>query len=72
MKGKFGRILGDFRSADGRLVTEILIEEGHCVPYHGESKDDVQSQHMANRERLLSEGVVSKEDYDAAMKEMLK
>ena len=72
MKGKFGRILGDFRAADGRLVTEIMIEEGHCVPYHGESKDDVQAQHMANRERLLAEGVVSKEDYDAAVKEMEK
>jgi len=70
MKGKFGRILGDFRAADGRLVTEIMIEEGHCVPYHGESKDDVQAQHMVNRERLLAEGVVSKEDYDAAVKLM--
>jgi micrococcal nuclease len=72
MKGKFGRVLGDFRAADGRLVTEIMIEEGHCVPYHGESKDDVQALHMINRERLLAEGVVSKEDYDAAMKEMAK
>ena len=72
MKGKFGRILGDFRAADGRLVTEIMIEEGHCVPYHGESKDDVQAQHMANRERLLAEGIVSQEDYAAAVKEMEK
>ena len=72
MKGKFGRILGDFRAADGRMVTQIMIEEGHCVPYHGESKDDVQALHMANRERLLAEGVVSKEDYDAAVKEMEK
>ena len=72
MKGKFGRILGDFRAADGRLVTEIMIEEGHCVAYFGGSKDDVQAQHMANRKRLLSEGVVSQEDYDAAVKEMNK
>ena len=72
MKGKFGRILGDFRAADGRLVTEILIEEGHCVPYFGGSKDDVQNQHMINRERLLSEGIVSREEYDAAVKEMDK
>jgi micrococcal nuclease len=72
MKGKFGRILGDFRADDGRLVTDIMISEGHCVPYHGESKDDIQAQHMANRERLLAEGVVSKEDYDAAVKLMEK
>jgi micrococcal nuclease len=69
MKGKFGRILGDFRSADGRLVTDIMIQEGHCVPYFGGSKDDVEAQHMANRQRLLKEGVVAKEVYDIALKE---
>lgn len=64
MKGKFGRILGDFRAADGRLVTEILIAEGHCVPYFGGSKEEVQAQHMINRERLLAEGVVDRVEYD--------
>jgi hypothetical protein len=64
MKGKFGRILGDFRAADGRLVTEIMIAEGHCVPYFGGSKDDTQAAHMVNRERLLAEGVVSREDFE--------
>jgi len=62
MKGKFGRILGDFIveewEGQPRLVTEILIEEGHCVPYHGQNKADVQVQHMANRNRLMQEGVV--------------
>src|SRR5210317_1396403 len=28
MKGKFGRILGDFRLPDGKKVTAVLIEEG--------------------------------------------
>ena len=72
MKGKFGRILGDFRVPDGRKVTDIMIEEGHCVPYFGGSKDDTQAAHMANRERLLTEGVVSREDYDAAVAKMAK
>jgi micrococcal nuclease len=58
MKGKFGRILGDFISEDGRMLTEVMIEEGHCVPYFGGSKDDVQAQHMRNRERLVAEGIV--------------
>jgi micrococcal nuclease len=58
MKGKFGRILGDFVAPDGRLVTEIMIEEGHCVPYFGGSKEDVQAQHMKNRQRLIKEGKV--------------
>ena len=70
MRGKFGRILGDFKTPDGKLVTEVMIAEGHCVPYFGGSKDDVQAQHMVNRERLLAEGIVSREDYDAAVKLM--
>lgn len=60
MKGKFGRVLGDFR-VGGKTVTEILIEEGHAVAYHGQSKDDVQDGHMANRNRLIAEGIVSLE-----------
>jgi len=60
MKGKFGRVLGDFR-VGGKTVTQILIEEGHAVAYNGESKDDVQAQHMANRQRLIAEGKVDLE-----------
>ena len=67
MKGKFGRILGDFVAPDGRMITEIMIEEGHCVPYFGGSKEDTQAAHEVNRQRLLSEGIVNKEEYDAAV-----
>jgi len=70
MKGKFGRILGDFRAADGRLVTEIMIEEGHCVPYFGGSKEEVQAQHMKNRQRLIQEGIVTSDQVNAAIREM--
>ena len=65
MKGKFGRILGDFRVADGRRVTDILIEEGHCVAYFGGSKEEIQTKHMANRMKLLREGVVDQAEYDS-------
>lgn len=68
MKGKFGRILGDFRVADGRLVTEIMIQEGHCVAYFGGSKDEIQIKHQANRQKLLREGVVNQADYDKLIK----
>ena len=64
MKGKFGRILGDFRVPDGRKVTDILIEEGHAVAYFGGSKEEVQMKHEANRVKLLREGVVAQADYD--------
>ena len=67
MRGKFGRILGDFKTPDGKLVTEVMIAEGHCVPYFGGSKDDVQAQHAINRERLLNEGVVDRAEYEKAV-----
>ena len=69
MKGKFGRILGDFVIGD-RMLTDIMIEEGHAVAYFGGSKEEIQMKHMANREKLLREGLVSREDYDAAVRLM--
>ena len=71
MKGKFGRILGDFYveryEGEKEKVTDIMIEEGHAVAYFGGSKEEIQMKHMANREKLLREGVVSKEEYDEAV-----
>ena len=69
MKGKFGRILGDFKvyhsaTDSWRMLTEILVEEGHAVAYFGGSKEEVQAKHLENRKKLLSEGVVSQQDYD--------
>ena len=57
MKGKFGRVLGDFL-VDGKLVTEIMCKTGHAVPYFGGAKADTQKQHMKNRKKLVAEGVV--------------
>lgn len=59
MKGKFGRVLGDFVTDEGRMVTDVMIEEGHAVAYFGGNKDEIQLKHMANREKLLREGVVT-------------
>ena len=58
MRGKFGRILGDFVTDSGRLVTEILVEEGHAVAYFGGSKEEIQDKHMANRKKLIREGSI--------------
>ena len=57
MKGKFGRVLGDF-IIEGKQVTEIMCKSGHAVPYFGGAKADTQKQHMKNRKRLVAEGVV--------------
>ena len=70
MKGKFGRILGDFRLPGGKTLTETLVEEGHAVAYFGGSKEEIRAKHLVNREKLLREGKVSQADYDAAVKLM--
>jgi len=57
-KGKFGRILGDFL-IDGGSVCQQMIDEGQAVAYHGQNKEDVEAEHLDNRERLISEGKVS-------------
>ena len=66
MKGKFGRILGDFIVADGyggyengSLVTEIMIAEGQAVPYTRGSKEQIEVLHMKNREKLVENGTVT-------------
>ena len=70
MKGKFGRILGNFLveryEGEEELVTDVMIEEGHAVPYHGQSKDDIKEAHLANRLRLVEDGIVSQHDVEEA------
>ena len=53
MKGKFGRILGDFSTPSGN-VTDLMISGFHAVRYHGQSKDDVKEAHLQNRINLQS------------------
>lgn len=64
MKGKFGRILGDFdvycpNTDSWRTATSVMIDEGHAVKYFGGSKDDIEASHLANREKLIQEGIVT-------------
>ena len=58
MKGKFGRVLGNFVSLNGEKCAAVLIREGHAVAYQGGSKENIASQHLANREKLVREGAV--------------
>jgi len=67
MRGKFGRILGDFVTDDGRMVTDILVEEGHAVAYFGGSKEEIQDKHMANRKKLIREGLVDVSEEEAGI-----
>jgi len=68
-KGKFGRILGDFL-VDGYddFLTNILLENHLAVPYEGQSKEEIEQLHIENRKILLDEGVVTQQEYYAAVK----
>jgi len=68
MKGKFGRVLGDFVADDGQMITEIMTDEAHCVPYLGGAKAETVMAHMKNREMLIEQGVVTQEEVDEASK----
>lgn len=54
-EGKFGRILGSFwrttNYAD-KSINDYMVEKHHAVRYYGQSKDDIQEQHLKNREYL--------------------
>ena len=62
MKGKFGRVLGNFLTLSGERCATILVREGHAVPYTGGNKDEIQRQHLANRKRLVNNGTVPMPD----------
>ena len=49
-KGKYGRILGQFKMEDGSILNEKMISEHHAVAYHGQSKEEIAEGHIANRE----------------------
>ena len=56
-KGKYGRILGQFLVYDDvtdsqMTVNDIMIRDHLAVRYHGQSKDDIEGQHIVNRDIL--------------------
>lgn len=62
-KGKFGRILGKFEVYDSTtdsymFLGQIMVREGYAVEYHGQSKDDIQEAHLANRKKLQDSGII--------------
>ena len=66
-RGKFTLALGDFVTDSGRMVTDILVEEGHAVAYFGGSKEEIQDKHMANRKKLIREGHINMSSQEAGL-----
>ena len=56
-RGKFGRILGEFvliTQWEGKdiptTINEQLVRHHHAVKYFGQSKEDIEKEHLKNRE----------------------
>lgn len=62
-RGKYGRILGEFPVYDSKTdstmtVNDIMIRERLAVAYHGQSKDDIAEEQLANRAYLYEVGLI--------------
>ena len=61
-KGKYGRILGEVWYGGEHNINQLLIDNHHAVKYHGQSKEEIAEEHLANRQKLGLETVQSFEE----------
>ena len=54
-KGKYGRVLASI-VVDGLDVNQAMVAQNLAVKYFGQSKDDVEAEHMVNRKKLIDSG----------------
>ena len=62
-KGKFGRILGElvcyYPEFDRECsLNSVMIQKHLAVAYHGQSKEEIEEEHLKNREILYESGLV--------------
>ena len=62
-KGKYGRILGELicyvHEFDREMSLNTAMVMKHlAVEYHGQSKNDIEAEHLKNRELLYEQGLV--------------
>ena len=55
-KGKYGRVLGEI-IVDNININQSMIEKYLAVRYTGQSKKDVEAEHLENRKKLIELGV---------------
>ena len=55
-KGKYGRVLGDV-VVDDVNINQLMVKCHLAVAYHGQSKDDVEAEHLRNRDILIEKGI---------------
>ena len=54
-KGKFGRILGELHVGDTN-INQSLIDNFLAVEYYGQSKEEIEKEHIVNRQTLIAKG----------------
>ena len=54
-KGKYGRVLGSV-VVDDLDINQALVTQNLAVKYFGQSKSDVEAEHMLNRQKLIDSG----------------
>ena len=54
-KGKFGRVLGEMYVGD-RNVNMMMVDNYLAVEYHGQSKEEIEKEHIKNRQTLIAKG----------------
>ena len=55
-KGKYGRVLGEV-VVDDININVSMIENYLAVEYHGQSKNDIEAEHLVNRNKLIELGM---------------
>ena len=43
----------------GEWYTDIMVEDQYAVAYFGGSKEEIADKHMANRKKLIREGLIN-------------
>lgn len=59
-RGKFGRVLATVW-VDGVNINQALIDNHLAVAYFGQSKKEVEDEHMANRQKLIDLNIFNPE-----------
>ena len=60
-KGKYGRVLGEV-VVDGKNINKLMIKKHLAVAYYGQSKNDVEAEHLQNRQILIDKGIFTPVD----------
>ena len=57
-KGKFGRYLGVIMLTNKTSINAALVTENLAVPYHGQSKQEIEDAHQANYQKLKDKWLI--------------